>query len=115
MTFKIRIQSSGREFTAGEKETVLAAALRQGVMLPYSCRNGACGSCKGKLLSGQIDYGTYETKAMSEAEREQGRALFCQARPLSDLVKQRKSRRPKISPSASCRRAWSRWKNSRTT
>jgi CDP-4-dehydro-6-deoxyglucose reductase len=86
MTFKIRIQSSGREFSAGEKETVLAAALRQGVMLPYSCRNGACGSCKGKLLSGQVDYGTYESKAMSEAEREQGHALFCQARPLSDLV-----------------------------
>lgn len=86
MTFKIRIQSSGREFTAGEKETVLAAALRQGVMLPYSCRNGACGSCKGKLLSGQVDYGTYESKAMSEAEREQGHALFCQARPLTDLV-----------------------------
>jgi CDP-4-dehydro-6-deoxyglucose reductase len=86
MTFKIRIQSSGREFTAGEKETVLAAALRQGVMLPYSCRNGACGTCKGKVLAGQVDYGTYETKAMSEAEREQGHALFCQARPLSDLV-----------------------------
>jgi CDP-4-dehydro-6-deoxyglucose reductase len=86
MTFKIRIQSSGREFTAGEKETVLAAALRQGVMLPYSCRNGACGSCKGKVLTGQVDYGTYETKAMSETERQQGHALFCQARPLSDLV-----------------------------
>jgi CDP-4-dehydro-6-deoxyglucose reductase, E3 len=86
MTFKIRIQSSGREFTADEKETVLAAALRQGVMLPYSCRNGACGTCKGKLLSGQVDYGTYEAKAMSEPEREQGHALFCQAKPLSDLV-----------------------------
>lgn len=86
MTFKIHIQSSGREFTAEEKETVLAAALRQGVMLPYSCRNGACGTCKGKLLAGRVDYGTYETKAMSEAEREQGHALFCQAKPLSDLV-----------------------------
>ena len=86
MTFKIRIQSSGHEFSAEEKETVLAAALRQGVMLPYSCRNGACGTCKGKVLAGQVDYGTYETKAMSEAEREQGHALFCQAKALSDLV-----------------------------
>ncbi|BAV32958.1 CDP-6-deoxy-delta-3,4-glucoseen reductase [Sulfuricaulis limicola] len=86
MTFKIRIQSSGREFTAKENESVLAAALRQGVMLAYSCRNGACGTCKGKVLSGRVDYGTYETKAMSEAEREQGHALFCQAKPLSDLV-----------------------------
>ncbi|MEW6332019.1 MAG: CDP-6-deoxy-delta-3,4-glucoseen reductase [Pseudomonadota bacterium] len=86
MTFKIRIQSSGREFEAAENETVLAAALRQGVMLPYSCRNGACGTCKGKVLSGRVDYGTYEAKAMSEAEREQGHALFCQAKALSDLV-----------------------------
>ena len=86
MTFKIRIQSSGREFTVEEKETVLAAALRQGVMLPYSCRNGACGTCKGKLVSGKVDYGTYEPKAMSAAEKENGQALFCQAKPLSDLV-----------------------------
>lgn len=86
MTFKIRNQSSGREFSVEENETVLAAALRQGVMLPYSCRNGACGTCKGKVLAGQVDYGTYETKAMSETERQQGYALFCQTKPLSDLV-----------------------------
>src|SRR3989344_2378075 len=86
MTFKICIRSSGREFTAEEKETVLAAALRHGVMLPYSCRSGACGTCKGKLVSGEVDYGTYEPKAMSAAEKENGHALFCQAKPLSDLV-----------------------------
>ncbi len=86
MTFKIRIKSSGREFTAEDKETVLAAALRQGVMLAYSCRNGACGTCKGKLVSGEVDYGTYESRAMSAAEKENGHALFCQARALSDLV-----------------------------
>ena len=86
MAFKIRNESSGREFNAEDKETVLAAALRQGVMLPYSCRNGACGTCKGKLLSGQVDYGTYESKAMSLADKENGYALFCQAKPLSNLV-----------------------------
>ena len=59
MTHKIRIQSSGHEFTVNEKETVLAAALRQGVTLAYSCRNGDCGTCKGKLISGKVDYGTY--------------------------------------------------------
>jgi len=86
MAHKIRIQSSGHEFTAIEKETVLAAALRQGVTLAYSCRNGDCGTCKGKLISGKIDYGKYEAKAMSDEEREAGAALFCQAVPLSDLV-----------------------------
>ena len=86
MTHKIRIQSSGHEFTANDKETVLAAALRQGVTLAYSCRNGDCGTCKGKLISGKIDYGRYEAKAMSDEERKAGAALFCQAVPLSDLV-----------------------------
>jgi CDP-4-dehydro-6-deoxyglucose reductase len=86
MTHKIRIQSSGHEFTANNKETVLAAALRQGVTLAYSCRNGDCGTCKGKLISGKIDYGKYEAKAMSDEERAAGSALFCQAVPLSDLV-----------------------------
>jgi CDP-4-dehydro-6-deoxyglucose reductase len=86
MTHKIHIQSSGHEFTANEKETVLAAALRQGVTLAYSCRNGDCGTCKGKLISGKVDYGTYNEKAMSAEERRAGAALFCQAVPLSDLV-----------------------------
>lgn len=86
MSFKIRIESSGHEFSAEEKETVLAAALRQGVTLAYSCRNGDCGTCKGKLISGDVDYGAYEEKAMSEAEKNAGSALFCQAVPLSDLV-----------------------------
>ncbi len=86
MTHKIRIESSGHEFTASENETVLAAALRQGVTLAYSCRNGDCGTCKGKILSGTVDYGKYEAKAMSEEEKRAGSALFCQALPLSDLV-----------------------------
>ena len=86
MTHKIQIQSSGHEFTANEKETVLAAALRQGVTLAYSCRNGDCGTCKGKILSGSVDYGKYQAKAMSEEERQKGAALLCQAVPLSDLV-----------------------------
>ena len=86
MSFKIRIESSGHEFTAEEKETVLAAALRQGVTLAYSCRNGDCGTCKGKVITGRIDYGTYDDKALSQAEQGSGAALFCQAVPLSDLV-----------------------------
>ncbi len=86
MSHNIRIESSGHEFIAEEKETVLAAALRQGVTLAYSCRNGVCGTCKGKILAGQVDYGVYEDKAMSVAERNAGAALFCQAVPLTDLV-----------------------------
>jgi CDP-4-dehydro-6-deoxyglucose reductase len=65
---------------------VLAAALRQGVSLTYSCRNGSCGTCQGRVLEGQVDAGQYEDKALSAAERAAGQVLFCQALPRSDLV-----------------------------
>jgi len=65
---------------------VLAAALRQGYVLPYGCKSGACGSCKGKIVSGSVDYGTYQKKALTDEEKAQGKALFCQAKPLTDLV-----------------------------
>lgn len=85
-SFRVRIEPSAREFTVNEGETVLAGAMREGILLPYSCRSGTCGTCKGKVLSGTVDHGVYEEKAMSAAERASGHALFCQARPLSDLV-----------------------------
>jgi CDP-4-dehydro-6-deoxyglucose reductase len=85
MSFTVTIRPSGNRFTAGADDTVLAAALREGFVLPYGCRNGACGSCKGRLLAGEIDYGTYQDSALSDEERGRGLALFCQAKPLTDL------------------------------
>jgi CDP-4-dehydro-6-deoxyglucose reductase, E3 len=82
----VTIQPSGQQFQVEEGEAVLAAALRQGFVLPYGCKNGACGSCKGRIVSGTVDYGVYQPKALPEADRAQGKALFCQAKPLSDLV-----------------------------
>ncbi|HYN11522.1 MAG TPA: CDP-6-deoxy-delta-3,4-glucoseen reductase [Burkholderiales bacterium] len=82
----VTIQPAGHRFQVGDGESVLAAALRAGFVLPYGCQNGACGTCKGKLLEGRVDYGVYQQRALSEAERAQGKALFCQAKPLSDLV-----------------------------
>ena len=83
---KVKVQPSGHEFDVAEGESVLGAALRQQFVLPYGCRNGACGSCKGRIVEGQVDYGVYQKKALTDDERAQGKALFCQARPLSDLV-----------------------------
>lgn len=82
----MRIEPSGHEFLTEDKETILAAALRNGIVLPYSCRNGACGTCKGKLLSGTVDYGVYEERALSNEEKAAGKALFCQALPMEDVV-----------------------------
>jgi CDP-4-dehydro-6-deoxyglucose reductase len=83
---KVTVQPSGRAFEVQEGEAVLAAALRQDLVLPYGCRNGACGSCKAKIVEGRVDYGVYQKKALTDDERAQGKALLCQARPLSDLV-----------------------------
>ncbi len=82
----VTIQPSGHQFQVEDGEAVLAAALRQGFILPYGCKNGACGSCKGKIVSGAVDYGVYQKKALPDEEKAQGKALFCQAKPLGDLV-----------------------------
>lgn len=83
---KVTVQPSGQSFDVEAGEAVLTAALRQGVMLPYGCKNGACGSCKGKIVAGSVDYGHYHARVLTEAERSHGKALFCQAKPLGDLV-----------------------------
>jgi CDP-4-dehydro-6-deoxyglucose reductase len=86
MAFQVTIKPSGHVFSVEADEAVLEAALRQGFTLPYGCRNGACGSCKGKVLSGSFDYGLYQAGALSEEEKLEGKALFCQAQPREDLV-----------------------------
>ncbi|MDO9193186.1 MAG: 2Fe-2S iron-sulfur cluster-binding protein, partial [Undibacterium sp.] len=86
MTFQVTVTPSGRQFECDEGETVLSAALRAGVGLPYGCKNGACGSCKGKLIAGQVVHGNHQQKALSDTEEEQGMSLFCCAKPNSDIT-----------------------------
>jgi CDP-4-dehydro-6-deoxyglucose reductase len=68
-----------------EGESILSAALRQGVMLPYSCKNGTCGSCKGRVLSGEVHYPFHPPLALERHEFAEGYALMCQAEPVEDL------------------------------
>jgi CDP-4-dehydro-6-deoxyglucose reductase, E3 len=84
-SFTVRLKGSGTRFEVPAGETVLDAALRQGIVLPYSCRSGSCATCKGRVVSGEVDYGEYQEQALTAAEREQGYALLCQAQPRSDL------------------------------
>ena len=86
MSFTVLIQPSGHRFTVDANESVLDAALRQGYAFPYGCRNGGCGACKGKLLDGNVDYGTNRPPALSEADIDNGLALFCQAKATSNLT-----------------------------
>ncbi|WP_301103032.1 CDP-6-deoxy-delta-3,4-glucoseen reductase [Propionivibrio sp.] len=85
MAFQITILPSQHVFQAEADEIILDAALRQGVVLPYGCRDGACGACRGRVLSGQVDLGQAQIKALSNAERSAGFALLCCARAHSDL------------------------------
>lgn len=84
--YQVTLQPSGHRFQVADDETVLEAALRQGVGLPYGCRNGACGSCKGQLAAGRLDYGIYQERTLRPEEKAAGKALFCVAKPLSDLT-----------------------------
>ncbi len=86
MAFQITIQPSGHTCTAEAGTPILRAALDAGLLLPYGCRNGACGACKGRLVSGSIDYGLADPGALSDEDRAAGLALFCCAQPLSDVV-----------------------------
>ena len=84
--FQITVEPSGRSFDVGEGETILAAGIRQGITLPYGCKDGACGSCKCKKLSGSVVHGEHQSKALSEAEAASGYILTCCATPTSDVV-----------------------------
>jgi CDP-4-dehydro-6-deoxyglucose reductase len=84
-SFAISVQPSGIQFQAQAGESLLAAGIRQGIGLPYGCKDGACGSCKCKLVSGQVQQSDFQRKALSEEEEAQGFVLTCSARALSDI------------------------------
>lgn len=85
MSYKITIASSKESFPADNEETILKSALKHGHNFPYGCRNGACGSCKGKLIEGKIHYQN-DVTGISAQETREGYALFCQAVPESDVI-----------------------------
>lgn len=86
MPYQISLQPSGHAFAAEADRTILEAALEAGLLLPYSCRDGACGACKGKVVSGEVELGSHATGALSATDRDAGYTLFCRATPCSDLV-----------------------------
>lgn len=86
MSFSVTIEPSGRQFTMQRDQTVLGAAIDAGVGLPYGCKDGACGSCKCKLIEGRVIHGAHQTKALSPEEEAAGWVLTCCATPQTDLV-----------------------------
>jgi len=82
MVFKVTIENSGHQFLVEDKETILAAAIRQNIGLPYGCRNGRCGSCAAGLVAGAVRY-TETPEAMEKVG--EGKCLPCRGFAASDL------------------------------
>ena len=91
MSHRISLQPGNHTFEADDDQTVLEAALAAGLLLPHGCRDGACGACKGRVLEGEVEHAEHASGALSEAERAEGLALFCCAKPRGDLVVQARS------------------------
>ncbi|MFO0122630.1 MAG: CDP-6-deoxy-delta-3,4-glucoseen reductase [Inhella sp.] len=86
MSLTITVQPAGRQFTVARDGTLLAAAIDQGIGLPYGCKDGACGSCKSKLLEGRVIHGAHQAKALSADEETAGWVLTCCAIPQTDCT-----------------------------
>src|SRR5262249_51030749 len=86
MTFQVTLHPAERAFDVARDETILAAAMRAGVGMPYGCRDGACGSRKSRLKEGRVIHGAHQQKALSNAEEDAGWILTCCATPQTDCV-----------------------------
>ena len=82
----VTLLPSGQQFSAEPGEPILEAALRAQVVLPYGCRNGACGSCKARVVGGTLQQDAHSTGAMTQAEKQDGFALLCCAVAQTDLT-----------------------------
>lgn len=82
---KVRFEPVGIEMEVAEGETVLDAAFRQGISLMHGCKEGQCGSCKSKLVDGDIELLKYSTFALPDYESENGHVLLCRTHAYSDV------------------------------
>lgn len=83
--YKVKVDSTDIEFDCAEGQSILEAAKASGFELPYSCRNGICGSCKGIIQEGTYLSDSDASGVLTKQELVEGGALFCQATPTSDV------------------------------
>lgn len=83
---QIKVLPSGVDFFVEGNDTILEAALRAGIPLAYGCSSGSCGSCKARVLSGEIRQVRSHEYVMPPLQREQGFALLCSCTAVSDLI-----------------------------
>jgi CDP-4-dehydro-6-deoxyglucose reductase, E3 len=86
MGFRVTLRPSGHSYEVPSGKSVLTGALEAGFNLPYSCRAGGCTTCRGRVIDGKIDHDRSADIYLPQSARDEGYALLCQAKPLSDLV-----------------------------
>jgi CDP-4-dehydro-6-deoxyglucose reductase, E3 len=86
MSFTVSIEPSNISFKVNRDEAILHAAIAQGIGLPYGCKDGACGSCKCKIVQGRVIHGAHQKSALSAEEEAAGFTLTCCAAPQTDVV-----------------------------
>ena len=86
MSAHVTIQPSGHEFFVESNDTLLQAALRNGVSLNYGCSNGNCGDCKARLVSGSVKKVHAHDYVLKQAEKDAGVILLCAYAPVNDVV-----------------------------
>ncbi|WP_317930675.1 phenol 2-monooxygenase domain-containing protein [Halioxenophilus sp. WMMB6] len=86
MSYEVTIEPTGDVITVEEGQTILDAALRQGVWLPFACGHGTCATCKIQVLEGEADVGEASPFALMDMERDEGKLLACCAKPETDMV-----------------------------
>lgn len=94
-TVTATVAPSGEAFACRPEQTLLMAGLRAGLNLPYECASGACGSCRCKLIEGEVETLWPDAPGISERDRRKGNIiLMCQSRPLTDVTIDARVREP---------------------
>ena len=86
MSFQLTIEPLGETIEVEDGQSILDAALRAGVWLPYACNHGLCGTCKVDVLEGEVDHNEASPFALMDVERDENRTLACCATLQSDVV-----------------------------
>jgi phenol/toluene 2-monooxygenase (NADH) P5/A5 len=86
MTYTLTIEPTGEQIDVEEGQTVLQAALRQGVWLPFACGHGTCATCKVQVIEGDVEIGDASPFALMDIERDEGKVLACCATLQSDAT-----------------------------
>lgn len=77
MSYHLTIEPLGATIEVAEGQTLLDAALRQGIYIPHACGHGLCGTCKVQVLDGEVDHGAANPFALMDVERDEGKTLAC--------------------------------------